>query len=523
MQAKPEQPRPNPAVIARETFRRLATQRIVPTPDAYRTVYNELAGIKNPPGAEKILGDLATELCRAPDDIAELGRSLRAALDAYDWQEYGRGLSRLLEKTLEKPSLPDAATAPTQPIDNAPDAAPQIRLLQELLYRTLTFGVASLLANSPELAASAEALGLEVKAALAEPALHSIAARLKQLCFSIEIKSGDIAQQQELLLRLFKLLLDNVSELLDDDDRLRGQISVVQTIIAGPIDHRALEDATRSLKEVIYKQGLLKHSLSEAKSTLKNMMTTFIDRLATMAENSSDYHRKISGYAEKITDAKDIGSLNRILDEVLLETRTIQSAALHSRDAIIASRQEALEAEARIQALESQLQQVSELVSEDQLTGSLNRRGLDDAFARELARAERRKYPLCVAMLDLDNFKILNDTFGHSAGDEALIQTVRIAKEALRPTDIIARFGGEEFLILFPDTQPTDASRILVRLQRALTKHFFLQDNDRLLVTFSAGVALRAPQEDQAALIKRADAALYQAKKTGKNRVIIAP
>ncbi|MGV8900100.1 MAG: GGDEF domain-containing protein [Burkholderiaceae bacterium] len=473
MQAKPQ----NPADIARETFRRLATQRISPTPDAYSAIYNEIAGIQNTPEAEKI------------------------------------------------PIKPPAPAVPIEPIQvasNTLDTAPQIALLQELLHRTLTFGVASLLAGSPALAAIAETLGVEIKGTLTEPALHDIAKRLKQLCFSIELKSGEIAEQQELLLRLFKLLLDNVSELLEDDDWLHGQITVVQNIIAGPINYRALEEATRSLKEVIYKQGMLKHSLSEAKITLKNMMTTFIDRLGTMADSSGDYHQKIGSYAEKISNAKDIGSLNRILDQVLLETRSIQSVALQSRNTMIASRQEVQSAETRIQALESQLQQMSELVSEDQLTGSLNRRGLDDAFERELARAERKKYPLCVAMLDLDNFKKLNDTFGHSAGDDALIQTVRIAKEILRPTDVIARFGGEEFLILFPDTQPADASRVLIRLQRALTKHFFMQDDQHPLVTFSAGVALHAPQEDQAALTKRADVALYQAKQAGKNRVVIA-
>ncbi|MEO6352436.1 MAG: GGDEF domain-containing protein, partial [Burkholderiaceae bacterium] len=403
MQAKPPNPQLNPADIARETFRRLATQRIAPTPDAYSAIYNEIAGIRNTPDLENPPIKLAASTTPAP------------------------------------------STVPAQPAAPAPEAASQIALLQELLHRTLIFGVASLLAGNPKLAASAESLGLELKGTLTEPVLDDIAKRLRQLCFSIELDSGDSAEQLELLLRLFKLLLDNVSELLEDDDWLRGQIGVVQNAIAGPINHRALEDATRSLKEVIYKQGLLKHSLSEARTTLKNMMTTFIDRLGAIATRSDDYHQKIGHYAEKISDAKDIGSLNRILDEVLFETRNIQNAALDSRNTMIASRQSVQDAETRIQALESQLQQMSELVSEDQLTGSLNRRGLDDAFERELARAERRKYPLCVAMLDLDNFKLLNDTHGHSAGDDALIQTVRIAKEILRPMDIIARFGGEEF------------------------------------------------------------------------------
>ena len=95
---------------------------------------------------------------------------------------------------------------------------------------------------------------------------------------------------------------------------------------------------------------------------------------------------------------------------------------------------------------------MSELVREDQLTGSLNRRGLDDVFERERARADRRGTPLCIAMLDLDDFKRLNDTYGHLAGDDALSHLVKVVKDTLRSMDVIARFGGEEFLILLPET-----------------------------------------------------------------------
>ena len=160
----------------------------------------------------------------------------------------------------------------------APDSE-QSRQLRELLSRTLTFAVASLLSGTPALVAEAESLGAATKAAHSEEALAEIAVRLKQLCYQIELKSGDTGEQQELLLRLFKLLLENVSELLDDDSWLRGQIEAVQELIAGPLDQRALEEATRSLKEVIYKQSQLKHSISDVKLTVKNMMMTFIDRL----------------------------------------------------------------------------------------------------------------------------------------------------------------------------------------------------------------------------------------------------
>jgi diguanylate cyclase len=125
-------------------------------------------------------------------------------------------------------------------------------------------------------------------------------------------------------------------------------------------------------------------------------------------------------------------------------------------------------------------------------------------------------------MLDLDDFKRLNDTYGHQAGDAALKHLVRIVKDTLRSMDVIARFGGEEFLILLPETTAEAAAQTMTRLQRELTKHFFMHENDKLLITFSAGVALRIPNEEQAALVARADQAMYRAKKAGKNRVMVA-
>jgi diguanylate cyclase len=89
----------------------------------------------------------------------------------------------------------------------------------------------------------------------------------------------------------------------------------------------------------------------------------------------------------------------------------------------------------------------------------------------------------------------------------------------LRPTDTLARYGGEEFLILLPNTDIDEAEHVLKRIQRELTRQFFMHDNERVLITFSAGVATLRPEENQAALVARADAAMYAAKKLGRNRV----
>ena len=510
----------NPAEIAREAFRQLAIRRIAPTPDAYGEIYYEIAGVTTLPARvvadsepEIVLSGFAGKLAENAGELAEFGQRLNRAVRQRDWDGYARTLSQLTENHLHRHTCP----APALDSENG-----ESKVLRDLLSRTLTFALASQLTGIPKLSSEAVSLGAAVKVAHDEDALHEIAGRLKDLCYQIELKGSDTAEQQEMLLRLFKLLLENVSELIDDDSWMRGQIAVVQDLISCPLDQRALEDATRSLKDVIYKQGQLKHGISDVKSTVKNMMMTFIDRLGSVAASTGDYQEKIGDFSQRIRQASNIIELNEVLDEVLRETKLVQAEALESRDRIMAAHQEVQEAEARIRDLEAQLQHMSELVREDQLTGSLNRRGLDEVFERESARADRRDTPLSVALLDLDNFKKLNDTYGHLAGDNALRHLVTIVRNTLRSMDLIARFGGEEFLILLPETRVEAASAAMVRVQRELTKHFFLHGNEKLLITFSCGVAQRSPNEDLTSLMSRADRAMYHAKHSGKNRVAIA-
>jgi diguanylate cyclase len=205
------------------------------------------------------------------------------------------------------------------------------------------------------------------------------------------------------------------------------------------------------------------------------------------------------------------------------ETRNMQDETRRTREELDQAHERAQKAEARISELQEQLEQASHMMRHDQLTGALNRRGLEETFERESARALRRNAPICVALLDIDNFKRLNDTFGHRTGDEALIHLIRVIRENLRPSDTVARLGGEEFIILYPEADLDQACAALVRLQRALTKRFFLAEDRKLLITFSAGVSPWLPGEGMDSVINRADEAMYEAKKTGKNKVIPAP
>ena len=127
-----------------------------------------------------------------------------------------------------------------------------------------------------------------------------------------------------------------------------------------------------------------------------------------------------------------------------------------------------------------------------------------------------------MALLDVDNFKQLNDRLGHDTGDAALVHLANVVRAVMRPQDQLARYGGEEFVILLPDTTQEQGVEAMQRLQRELTTRFFLRNNEKVLITFSAGVAQMTPQETATETIRRADQGMYLAKRAGKNRVIAA-
>ena len=394
--------------------------------------------------------------------------------------------------------------------------------LRNLLAQTLEFAVITQLEHAPDLAEEAGGLATAARAAAGADAVAKLTAALRKFWYKLEVRGGENAELHQGLLRLLRLLIDNTHELLGEDQWLRGQVALLQQIVTRPLDLGAIAEAESRLKQVIYKQGTLRSGLQEAKAALKRLISSFIDRLGGLSESTDGYHIRLEGYAQKIRQADDIKQLNVVLENLLEDTRSVQLDAVRTRDELLAARRQVEAAELKVRELEGELDKVSGLVQEDQLTGVLNRRGLEDAFEREVARAERAGTPLCVGMLDIDNFKLLNDTHGHQAGDDALQHLVRVIKRTMRPTDVLARYGGEEFMLLLPETQQDEAVEVMVRLQRNLTKAFFLHANERVLITFSAGVALRQEAESQSAIVERADKALYQAKRSGKNRVCAA-
>ncbi|WP_137937460.1 diguanylate cyclase [Chitinivorax sp. B] len=599
----------NPSLVARETLKLMAQRKVMPDPDNYRKIYNEIAGIRDAvaTGHSELLGELLKPLQQAAKGSPARGRAIKE-LDqlaaAQQWPKFfnlyedeilnslaGRRFSRpwpelirelLREWDLHRPGFssgkkkdalervlinfgsdlaqlneklagmlkswaeggePEAGveTADEEAVGadvsrkvtgNAQGAVEGAAAVSagmvglaawsELMSLIVSSGLVARLKPFPELQGEAEALLVAVREVRDETTLQRFAAQTKKFCIKLELHNDHDERLFTGLLRLLELLVDNIGELVVDDQWIDGQVAVLRDMIDKPLTARQIYAAEASFKDLIIKQGALKHGLNEAKETFKHMVATFIDRLGVMSNSTGGYHDKVKIYAERIQETDDMLQLNQLLADLMNDTRSVQTDMLRSRDEMQLARQQAQDAEERIRNLEGELRAISEKVKQDHLTGALNRRGLDDAFFAEVSRSEREAAPLCVALLDVDNFKQLNDRLGHSAGDGALVHLAGVVRDTLRPTDIVARYGGEEFVVLLVNTEQDEGIRVMERLQRELTKRFFLFNNERLLITFSAGVARYRPGEEQDSVIGRADDAMYRAKKAGKNKVLAA-
>ncbi|WP_444816717.1 GGDEF domain-containing protein [Stutzerimonas frequens] len=173
--------------------------------------------------------------------------------------------------------------------------------------------------------------------------------------------------------------------------------------------------------------------------------------------------------------------------------------------------------------LQEALATVTELATRDELTGAYNRRWLMDMLERERSRADRGGEAFCICLADLDHFKRVNDTHGHSAGDTVLKSFAATAMQLLRGSDVLARYGGEEFLLFLPQASLESAGCCVDRLRKRLAATPFEGLPSDLRITLSAGVTRYRPGEDIAVLIDRADQALYRAKLGGRDRVELAP
>ncbi len=519
--------------LARETLKQLILRKLAPTPVNYRSVFNEIGNLpNNPPFPLEELRKIAQALPANTPGQQKQRALLEYAVSQLNWQGVQDALSAYGNFA---PRMGGASG--TEAVDAGFSAAAHAGVISktdgtaaQAVAPALTTDFLEQIARLIEFAQPAlgtddvrfsEQTG-ELLKLMREPGADVV--RIKQMLSTfghrVSFAAEDQAEIRSTLLHLLRLIMENISDLSLDDRWLKGQVEALMQATTPPLTLRRLDEVERRLRDVILKQSEAKGRALEAQEEMRQMLRIFIERLSLMTNSTDAFGAEMAQNAGLIEDAQSLAELTPVVKQVVNATRKIAQQSLSTRDELQGMRERALATEAEIVKLHQELDRVSAQARHDTLTGALNRKGLDEAFIRELAVVRRKSSALCVALLDIDNFKRINDERGHSTGDQALAHLANVARDCMRPQDTLARFGGEEFVLLLPDTPLEKGIEAMVRLQRELTRQIFLAGAEKLLITFSAGVAQLSQDEDSASALKRADQAMYMAKRAGKNRVL---
>lgn len=559
---------PTPAQIAKAALRYLAVNRLEPTPENYARAWQAEGGAPPPaPLQPASLPADADPTVEAEEWATTIGKLLRGIERGSRQWTTGRkkdSLQRVLEGSRSHPQrlrtrLRQLASSwDGEPLDDAPDTdmagllpldadaeadatgsasagdgvaglpaeggtAAWSRIVDEL-QQTVQ---AALLPAEAGAAEVADALAQTTAALAPEPPVLPPTAELAATIQSVCTDARRVLQHRQHLLQqltgLCEELTDSLCDLAEDESWVRGQCEAMRHQITEGLNTRGVRRISQLLHDARERQQRLRTERNEARQALKQLIHQMLQEIAELGSHTDRFTGNLGRYAEVIGSADSLESLTGVVREMLEDSRAVQTVVAQAQQRLQSEHARAAELSDRVRELEDEIRRLSDEVSTDPLTQIANRRGLMRAFEAEQSRAERQTAPLAIALLDVDNFKKLNDTLGHQAGDDALRFLADQVRSRLRPVDVLARYGGEEFVILLPDTPAEEAQRVVTRLQRELSAELFMQQGgDKVFITFSAGVTPYRSGEALETALDRADLALYEAKRTGKNRTCVA-
>ncbi|AOY00553.1 GGDEF domain-containing protein [Jeongeupia sp. USM3] len=258
-------------------------------------------------------------------------------------------------------------------------------------------------------------------------------------------------------------------------------------------------------------------AVGEASEAMQQLIETLDSERGAMLASLGRLRYARDAHAEQRASVEETHStLADLLDSVISSTNSIHST-------VSASHSDLQQIRDSVRHIEEDLAFNRKMLEQDALTGTFNRQGLDHHLAREVRRAQRQGGKLTAVIFDLDDFKRINDAYGHLIGDQVLVHVANLTRVVLRESDLLVRYGGEEFLLLLVDTDVNGASYVIDRLRAVAARTPFVHKGQRVEVSFSTGIAQLAADENGRALLLRADEALYRAKNAGKSRTEFAP
>lgn len=290
------------------------------------------------------------------------------------------------------------------------------------------------------------------------------------------------------------------------------------------------ETVTHFAEEYLQTQKLILNvnaALAEVHKTLIKSIKCSKNYSEQLDQLNKKIDKQINELSKDADQAKDVGKLKSVIDsklhaitEFITERDEIEARRAAEIDSVLQDMEEKLNnLEQRTEYYRKKWLEEIARADIDALTSLPNRGAYDKRFNEEFKRWLRHPDPLCIAVIDVDHFKMINDKYGHSVGDKTLQIVAKTLRKSLRETDFIARYGGEEFVCLMINTDAKEMLTPLEKLRKAVSSIPFKVKNDRLNITVSVGVTMLLATDNVHTAFDRADKALYEAKNTGRNKI----
>ena len=283
-----------------------------------------------------------------------------------------------------------------------------------------------------------------------------------------------------------------------------------------PLEREAKEISFETILKLFRKYIADQQVLQAERKTreFQSILTEMTRHLGSSGSRLDDQGNMLEAYAKELGQTTSMEKISAVAKEIVSKTKTMvrDSQSL---------KQEIDQTATEIDTLKKELEGIKQTAKTDMLTGLLNRRGLDETISRALVHSKRNNTPLSVIITDIDHFKKVNDTHGHLIGDNVLKMLSKLLQDHIKGKDIAARFGGEEFIMVLPET-PLEGAFVLAEQIRLSLRNmrWRTKDSGKTIdpITISLGVAQHRFDEPQNDLIERADNALYHAKANGRNK-----
>jgi len=327
--------------------------------------------------------------------------------------------------------------------------------------------------------------------------------------------SEAVKQFNERVSRLLVVCLDGICQMIPQKETLYSALKNLGEVVRKATRPKPLTGMGKDIEDFFKRQQLEARFRETKNETVKQIVLDLTDTIQQISSATGDFDHKMEASMEDIQAAATIEDILALKEGIIKEIGKVRVRSQSLKSELNAYKK-------TTQSLSSKLEQTEAKALVDSLTNVLNRNAYNMKISQMIREFSSSKDFFCLLVLDIDHFKKFNDTYGHKAGDRVLKSVAASVQDSLRASDLVFRYGGEEFVVLLNGIQEENAFKLADKIRKNVEKEYFVDKEKKLKVTISLGVACVKEGESETELFERADKAMYVAKRKGRNQVEIA-